>query len=117
MIELSEFDMSLKLTWVRKAISDNFEWSEFANEHQIRRLVWTGERYHSELYQRAKNPFWKSVISAYKQWHSILIENFELDIDKQYLWGNPLMNILFNESLYKSNIIFVRDIYPHYESY
>ena len=61
MIELSEFDMSLKLTWVHKAISDNFKWSEFANEHQIRRLVWTGERYHSELYQRAKNHFWKSI--------------------------------------------------------
>ena len=111
MIGLSDFDMSLKLTWVRKAISDNFEWSEFAEELKIRRLVWTGERYHSKLYQRAKNPFWKSLILAYKKWHSILIEKSELEIDKQHLWGNPHMNIPFNESLYKSNIIFVCDIF------
>ena len=114
MIELSEFDMSLKLTWVRKAITDTFEWSSFADEHKIKRLVWTGERYHSEFYQMGKYPFWRSVILAYKNWYSLLIKKSELEIDKQPLWGNPQMNIPFNESLYKNNILFVRDIFsPH----
>ena len=112
MMELSEFDMSLKLTWVRKAITDTFEWSSFADEHKIKRLVWTGERYHNELYQRGKNPFWRSVILAYKNWYSLLIKKSELEIDKQPLWGNPQMNIPFNESLYKNNILFVRVIFP-----
>ena len=85
MIELSEFDMSLKLTWVRKSITDTFEWSGFADKHKIKRLVWTGERYHNELYQKAKNPFWRSVILAYKKWHSILMVKFDPEIDKQHL--------------------------------
>ena len=113
MMDLIEFDMSLKLTWVRKTLTGNFEWTGFAKEYKIDRLVWTGGMYHNELSLRTKDSFWKSVIVSFKKWNTILTESLEIDTDKQPLWGNPYMNIPFNDSLYRNNITLIRDIVSH----
>ena len=65
MVNIEEFDLSLKLTWVRKTLLDDAEWKDFAIEHKIDRLPLTGENYHQEIYLQTHNPFWKSVIMAY----------------------------------------------------
>ena len=66
MMDIIEFDQSLKLTWVRKILVGHYEWSVFARENKIDRLVHTDENYHQELYLSIKNPFWCSVAYAYK---------------------------------------------------
>ena len=65
MVNIIEFDASLKLTWVRKLITHEHEWSETAKWNQIDRLPLTGEKYHQSVYLSIQNPFWKRVLAAY----------------------------------------------------
>ena len=111
MLDIIEFDQSLKLTWVRKLLSGEHEWSNFAKESKIDRLTNTDENYHQVLYLSIKNPFWRSVAHAYKNWYPHLKERETVDIKNKLLWGNPLIKIPFNNTLYQGNIVYVKDLY------
>ena len=71
MINIHEFDKSLKISWVYKTLCADPDWLDFSKYEKIDRLPWTGETYHSILLENAKNPFWVDVISSYKKWYSI----------------------------------------------
>ena len=111
MIDIADFDFSLKLTWVRKTIQSDHEWSHFALENKIDKLVWTGENYHNQTYLETSNPFWRSVIYSYKKWYIALKEITTIEIGEEPLWGNPKIQIPFNKALFTSNIIHVHDLY------
>ena len=72
MINLQEFDMSLKLTWLRKLIIRTNEWDKFALHYKIDRLLWTGTNYHNSLKNSTLNPFWNSVRESFAKWYKIL---------------------------------------------
>ena len=112
-INIVEFDLSLKLTWVRKTLMCQSEWLHFALENKIDRLVKTGENYHQELHLAIHNPFWKCVVLAYKKWAKTLKTSFPAEIEDEPLWGNPMIKIPFNNALFKSNIIYVKDLFNH----
>ena len=113
MVALIKFDMSLKATWVRKLHTESNEWSMFAKECNIDRLIWTGENFHQEMYLSCHNPFWKSVAYAYKNWYKILRAKIEIEPRNQPLWGNTRIKIPFNNELFKANVIYVKDLYNH----
>ena len=58
---ITEFDMSLKLTWLRKLLQQSLDWIEFAVHYKLDRLIWIGTTYHDKLQNTISNPFWKSV--------------------------------------------------------
>ena len=111
MINILEFDRSLKLTWVRKLIVSNPEWLEIAKEYQIDKLLWTGESYHQWMERNCKNPFWKSVINTYKLWYTSMKRKDMIDSNNELIWGNPTLKIPFNKNLYDANIIYIKDLY------
>ena len=113
MIDIVEFDFSLKLTWVRKTLMGHSEWINFALENKIDRLVKTGENYHQELYLTIQNPLWKGVVMAYKKWSISLNSTHTTVIENEFLWGNPKIKIPFNNPLFKLHIIYVKDLYNH----
>ena len=49
MIDLHEFDMCLKITWIRNLERNNPDWLNFALEFKIDRLAQTDENYHNTL--------------------------------------------------------------------
>ena len=48
MLNLTEFDHSLKITWLRKLLNANPDWKEFPNVYKIDRLVFTDTNYHKK---------------------------------------------------------------------
>ena len=52
MLDINEFDMGLKLTWIRKMEKENPDWLSFAKSYKIDRLTLTDERYHEVLYKK-----------------------------------------------------------------
>ena len=66
MINLSEMDMSLKITFLRTILIRNHEWMNFAISFRIDRLATTDIDYHIKLYKNTSNPFGKSVILVTK---------------------------------------------------
>ena len=113
MLDINEFDMGLKLTWIRKMEKENPDWLSFANSYKIDRLIKTDESYHEDLYKRTTNPFWKCVISAYIRWYSNAKNNIEIQPSEQHLWGNPLINIPFNNDLFINGIIYLKDLFDY----
>ena len=113
MVDLIKFDMALKTTWVKKLHTESNEWTAFAKEYKIDRLIWTGENYHQEIFLSCHNPFWKSVAYAYKTWYKTLRQNTEVEPRNEPLWGNTRIKIPFNKDLFKANVIYVKDLFNH----
>ena len=113
LINIQEFDNSLKLTWLKKMIDTSPDWLEFAMIYKIDRLIWTGSLYHKIIQQNCRNPFWTSVILSFIRWYKCLNSNNQIDIRDQPIWGNTIWNIPFNKTLYSNNIIFLKDLYDH----
>ena len=110
MINLKEFDMSLKLTWLRKYLKQSPEWSEFANFYNIDNIIWTGLNYHKSLVN-IHNPFWRSVKLAFIKWYNTLDNCGLIEIEHQPIWGNINLNMPMNMDMLKNNIIFIKDLF------
>ena len=113
MVNLPNFDKSLKITWLRKLLNDTPDWIEFANHYKINRLTTTDINYHKIILRHIDNPFWKSVAKAYSEWFSHCKAQHDTPIGKECLWGNPRVNIPFCYQLYKNGIIYLEDIFDH----
>ena len=111
MMNIRDFEYSLKLTWIRRLITGNPVWTEFAEKYCINHLYQTDENYHHNLLSTVKNKFWHSVIKAYSVWFKKLkhITNFSADNVK--IWGNPEIKLQFNIKIYNGNIRYISDLY------
>ena len=110
MIDLVDFDLSLKITWLQKLHFSHEEWEEFALSNNIDRSIWTGKRYHIHLLSKVTNPFWRSVVLAYKAWYQSLLKVYPPSIIYYPIWGNKTMNIPLNNRLYSNGLTFLGDI-------
>ena len=64
MIKIQDFDLGLKLTWLRKYIRSIEPWHEIATKLKIDRLFFVGPREISRIMVNCHNPFWKDVCRA-----------------------------------------------------
>ena len=113
MFNLNEFDMSLKLTWLRKYLTQSPDWSEFVTFYKIDHLLWTGPNYHKTL-TAIQNPFWKCVKIAFSQWYNSLENCGLIEIEHQPIWGNTHLNMPMNMDLFNSKIIFIKDLFDEH---
>ena len=102
--------MSLKLTWLRKLLTQSPEWAEFAKYYKIDNIIWTGPNYHDSL-TSIHNPFWESVKIAFSKWYRTLDDCGLIDIEHQPIWGNTHLNMPMNMDTFRNNIIFVMDLF------
>ena len=69
MINLTEFDQSLKLTWIRKTINSNADWLNFAKFYKTEHLLMTDVNHHKLQINGIDNLFWKDVATSYSNWY------------------------------------------------
>ena len=74
---------------------------------KIDRLIWMREKYHGVLLKDTNNPFWRSVILAYKSWFKIINNDLNITVVFQPIRGNTRINIPFNSNLYTNNKLFL----------
>ena len=65
MINIKEFECTLKMTWIRRLIKEEPNWIEFAEHYKIDRLLYTKVYYHKTILNNCTNSFWISVINAF----------------------------------------------------
>ena len=116
MINIREFEKSLKLTWLRKFINGTPDWSEFAYNSKIDRLFQTDSLYHQYLLKTSRNEFWHSVINSYTYFNRKL-KDIPTDIAMTPIWGNPLIALPFNQQLFNANIRYLEDLYKSHQRY
>ena len=100
MLNIREFEMALKLTWIRKMSKETPGCDEFAELYQINVLHQTDETLHQKILVKAKNEFWKSVIYAYINWYKCLKRKHAVSADLTPLWGNPDIKMPFKAKMY-----------------
>ena len=61
MINIRKFEKALKLTWLRTFINETPDWSEFAYNCKIDKLLYTELEYQSKILIDTKNKFWKRL--------------------------------------------------------
>ena len=110
MLNLKEFDKSLKITWIRKLINTTPDWEEFATKYRIESTS-TDTNYHDYIIRTTCNPFWKSVAEFYREWYAIFKLVTEPNVDFIPIWGNTIMNIPFNPTWYNKGIHYVNEMY------
>ena len=111
MLNIQEFDRSLKLTWMGKILNNTPEWVEFAKYYKIDYLLVTDTKYHVHVKNTLSNPFWRDVTVAYWDWFSKLKIYYPAPVDSQLVWGNPNLNLPTNNKLLKQNITYIGDLY------
>ena len=111
MFNIFYFERSLKISWLHKLPFTEPDWKEFALCFKIDRLPWTGLTYHSYLLTNTNNPFWSSVISADMNWYTSAKISLINSPFFEPLWGNTQIKIPFSPVLFKSNFLYIRDLY------
>ena len=111
MMNIVEFDHSLKLTWLRKILTTEPDWIEFPKKYKIDRLMFTDSKIHTTILCTIKNKFWKSVALAYVSWYKALKKSTKIPIEYTPIWGNALFNVPFNSTMFNNNMIFLPDFF------
>ena len=104
MINIRQFEIALKLTWLRTFISDTPDWSEFAYRCKIDRLLQAEIHYHNTILKNTKNLFWKRVIIGYTKFFLSIKNETIQKTELTPIWGNPDIQVKFNVSLFKANV-------------
>ena len=111
MVNLPNFDKSLKITWLRKLHNNEPDLAEFAKFYKVNRLTTTDVNYLKKLIRQIDNPFWKCVAKSYSKWFGCFKATLNIQVEKECLWGNPRINIPFCHQLYKNGIIYLTDLF------
>ena len=111
MINIRQFEIALKLTWVRTYINGTPDWSEFACKYRIGRLLQTDVNYHNGLLNNVSNQFWRSVITGYTNFYLSVKNEILQKIEVTPLWGNPDIKVKFNTPMFRANIRYLQDLY------
>ena len=111
MINIHNFDLGLKLTWLRKMIKGHEPWLEIAESMKIDRLFFLGPKEIEKIRINCHNPFWQDVCRAAIKLHAGLNYIKIEDIRKIPLWGNVLINIPTCHWLIRSGFREVGDLF------
>ena len=111
MIYIPNFDLGLKLTWLRKMIKGHEPWLEIAENLKMDQLLYLGPNEIENIRINCSNPFWKDVCRAAIKLHNELEYTKVEEIRKAPLWGNILINIPINHWLIKGGYREVGDLF------
>ena len=111
MINIKEFDSTLKMTWIRRLIKEEPDWMEFAEYYKIDRLLYTEVNYHKTILNKCTNSFWISVINAFSSVYNKIKTEIHIEPEMTPVWGNPILNLPFNITLYNANFRYLKDFY------
>ena len=91
MTNIKIFDLSLKISWVKRFIAQTEGWAEFPNSMGFSKILIFGDQYFKKLQQKTHNKFWLDVLKGLIK----LFSTFRIKTTLQLQW----MPLLFNSSL------------------
>ena len=66
MINIEAFSYALKVTWVRRLITDNCKWQDYILKYvNIEKLTAVDTKYAEKIMKKIDNPFWKDVLTGF----------------------------------------------------
>ena len=93
MINLENFNKSLKLTWIRKALTSNMKWNQILNTKHplLKNILKFGKVYINKILNNTQNIFWKEVFST--------LHNYIHDFDLKFQYEIDGCSFLYNDNI------------------
>lgn len=116
MIHLRNYISALKIGWIRRLINSNSKYKTLF-EHMytnVEMMINRGETYIEDIKKDCKNKFWIDVLSAWKNYCSVISPENVDDVMGINLWNNKNIKInnetVFLKKWYDRNINFIKDL-------
>ena len=110
MTDLKTFDYSLKISWIKRLISQNEGWAEFPLEMGILKTIQYGDQYLHKLKQQLRNKFWIDMLNGLQ----ILSSKFKIKNAVQVhcmpLWYNSRLEFQYRRDWEKKGYKVLGDI-------
>lgn len=115
MIDVYAFIKSLKLTWLRRLLTENKKWSTLvSNVINIEKLCNFGNEYTEKIVCQLRNCFWKDVLHSYACFISCFkISSMNIFLDMPLFYNHYFLidkKPIYCKKLYDKGIRFVKDI-------
>ena len=118
MINIRNYIISLKSSWLRRLIVSNSRWTrlfEYINQCNIHDMINYGNDFIRRKLTNLRNPFWKDVLQG---WQMILEKKLPIDSNDMYntsLWYNTRILVDKKPIVYKNyigkGILLVKDLF------
>ena len=111
MINLENFDKTLKVKWIKTLLEGRGFWTKIPEKYQIDKIPKYGPKYLLSLQRTCKNLFWNSVISAVISYQKLFSKcNQDASILEEPLWFNSKINLQFIREWDSAGLRIVGDI-------
>ena len=110
MSNLETFDAALKISWLKRIISQTLGWAEFPNQLNIHKIILYGNLYPKVILKTIENQFWKDMVRSVIR----LTSNFKIRNTTQLhlmpLWYSGELDLGFRQSWKNKGYMVVGDI-------
>ena len=109
MTNLSIFNDSLKISWLKRLKNQNDGWEQFSRHFEIHKIIIFGDKFPFLITNKINNPFWRDVVVAC----ATLQKRIKTENNKAYnipLWYNTDINIKFNKTWFQKGYTKLGDI-------
>ena len=115
MINIHNFDKSLKISWIKKLVTQpNSQWHKLLTViyPNINKSLIFGDQWYNEMALTIHNQFWHNVLRDWQALNKIQQEQNESELLRNCIWYNSKIskNTIFFPDWYKKGIYLVNDI-------
>ena len=114
MTNLKIFDLSLKISWVKRFSAQTEGWAEFPNSMGFSKILVFGDQYLRKLQQKTHNKFWLEVLKGLIQFFSTFKIKTTLQVQWMPLWFNSILDFEYRRNWYEKGYTVLGDILNEY---
>ena len=113
MTNIRIFDAALKISWLKRIVSQTGGWAEFPHQFHIQNIIAYGDQYPSMILNSIKNKFWSDMVkSAERLMNNFTIRNVT-HVHLMPLWYNSDLNFEFRRSWKNKGYLFIFSQYKN----
>ena len=106
---ISLFDKSLKLSWLRRYIGSNSKWTIFPDYFDLWEVFTYGPDILDRIKETTSNKFWLDVIDSLSLMWQTDVTASKLFIKDTPIWLNPLFSVPINKQWFRKGISTIAD--------
>ena len=104
MTNLKNFDYSLKISWLKRLITQTEGWVEFPTEMGIQKIIKYGDQYLTKLKHQLDNKFWIDMIIGIQVLTSKFRIKNAIQLYSMPLWHNSRLQFDYRQNWEKKDI-------------
>ena len=110
MTNIKIFDAALKLSGVKRLLTQTDGWAEFPRYFNIHNILRFGDEYAKHIYATSHNNFWKDIIKSMINLEKSFKISIFIHIQNMPIWHNSRLNFEYRKNWAEKGYYIVNDI-------